>query len=101
MDNDERPSAGYRFDHPTDVLTMLDTLGIEHLEVSDERTIIIYNRAILNAEVTDGQLHDARTVTVEVFDLTPDMDAAADALPLIGSLIEELATTAEVDWDRL
>lgn len=58
--------------------------------------IIIYDRTILDCEVTDGRLHDAREVIVDVFGLPPDMDIGADRLSLIESLIEEIATTAEI-----
>lgn len=103
MATDAELPSRYRFDQSIDVLTTLDTLGIEHLEVSNERTIIIYDRTIIDCEVADGQLHDARTVAVDVFELPPDMNADADRLALIESLIEEIATTAmtESDWDRL
>lgn len=103
MTTDGEPPSRYRFDHPIDVLTTLDTLEIEHLEVSDERTIIIYDRTIIDCEVADGQLHDVRTIAVDMFELPPNMSADADRLALIESLIEEIATTAtpESDWDRL
>ncbi len=99
MGADEQPTGDYRFDDPIDVLTTLDSLGIEHLEVSNERTIIIYDRTIINCEVIDGQLHDTRTVSVEVFDLPPNPNAG-EARLLIKRLIETLATTAAVDWDQ-
>lgn len=101
MNTDEEPPSRYQFDQPIDILTMLDTLGIEHLEVSDERTIIIYDRAIIDIEVADGRLQTAQAVIVDVFEPSPDMDADADPLPLIESLIEEIATNTESDWDRL
>lgn len=101
MTTNKQPSAEYQFGSPVDVLTILDTLGIEHLEVSDERTIIIYDRTIVNVEVVNGRLHDAQTVVVDVFDLGPHGDAGGDPVALIESLIEEIATTAEVDWNHL
>lgn len=100
---DEEPSSGYQFDQPIDILTTLDTLGIEHLEVSDERTIIIYDRTIINVEVADGRLHDVRTVYVDVFDLGPYGDTGSDSNSevLIESLIKEIATAVVVSWDSL
>jgi hypothetical protein len=63
MEDDARAAAQFRFDNPVDVRTALDTLGIEHLEVSNKRTIIIHSRTIFNCEVLAGQLHNAQTLT--------------------------------------
>lgn len=99
MGTDEQLPAKYRFDDPVNVLATLDRLGIEHLEVSNERTII-YDQAIINCEVPAGQLHDARIVSVEIFD--PPLNTNADEVRLpIERLIETIATTAAVDWDQI
>ena len=52
----EGSSGTYRFGDRLDLLAVLDQVGIEHLEVSDERTIIIHNRTIFNCKVGEGQL---------------------------------------------
>lgn len=101
MEVDEKPPIRYRFEDPVDALASLDARGIEHLEVSAERTIVIYTRTIVNLEVPDGQLRDARTVAVDVFEFASTMDAEADPAPLIERLIETIATVADVDWDSL
>lgn len=101
MDTDEEPPSKYQFNQPIDILTTLDTVGIEHLEVSNERTIIIYDRAIIDVEVTDGRLHTAWAIIVDVFEPPPDMNASADSLALVESLIEEITTTAASDLDPL
>lgn len=98
MESDESSPIRYRFETPVDILITLDTQGIEHLEVSDERTIIIYNRSILNLQVADGQLNDARTILVEIFD--PSAAARADQMGFIETFVEKLATAAAVDWER-
>ena len=99
MDDDERATARFQFGDTVDILAALDILGIEHLEVSAERTIIIYTRTIFNCEVLDGQLHDARTVTIEVFDRSPATET--EALTLLEQLGTDVATTAtsSSDWD--
>ena len=100
MGEREQPAVSYDFSDSVDILVAFDRVGIEHLEVSAERTIVIYSRTIFDCEVDDGQLDDAQTVTVEVFDISPDLDVATDSVPLIETLVEELATTASVDWER-
>jgi hypothetical protein len=107
MDDDDRAAARFRFDDPVNVLAALDTLGIEHLEVSAERTIIIYLRTIFNCEVFDGQLHNARTVMIEVFDRSPATET--ESVTLCEQLGTDIATTAtstsksdcEWDWEAL
>lgn len=101
--NDEGWSAvRYRFSEPVDLFTALEQARIEHLEVSDERTIVIYSRTIFDLEVDDGSLAEAQLVTVDVFDVASDRSATTDPDPvaLTESLIDELAVTVPVDWER-
>lgn len=97
MTTDGKLPFKYQFDQPIDVLTAFDTLEIEHLEVSNERTIVIYNRTIFDIEVANGRLDNTRTLIVDVFELPPDMDAVGDPLPLVEGLIEEIATITVED----
>lgn len=102
MGTDEWPAITYQFDESTNLFTAFEQTGIEHLEVSDERTIVIYSRTIFDLEVDDGSLADARLVTVEIFDAAPDRTTTDDLDPvaLTKSLIDELAVTVGVDWER-
>lgn len=100
MDNSEQSAARYQFSDGVDVLATFERLGIEHLEVSTERTIVIYQRTIFNFDVLTGHLDTAQTVEVEVFDISPDLNANTDPVSLIEQLIGELATTASVDWEQ-
>ncbi|WP_336365246.1 hypothetical protein [Halalkalicoccus salilacus] len=100
MKNDEQALAHYQFSSTVDVLATFERLGIEHLEVSTERTIVIHRRTVFNFAVLTGQLDTAQTVKVEVFDISPDLDTNTDPVSLIEHLIGELATTASVDWER-
>ena len=60
-----------------------------------------YQRTIFNFDVLSGYLDIEQTVGVEVFDISPDPDADTDPISLIEHLIDTLATSANVDWDRL
>lgn len=100
MSENEQPTVRYQFSDPVDVLTAFDRAGIEHLEVSAERTIVIYSRTIFDFEVDDGQLENARKATVEVFDISPGLDATTDSVSLIETLVDELPTIASVDRER-
>ena len=99
MKNDEQ-APHYQFSDAVNVLATFEQLGIEHLDVSTERTIVIYRRTIFNFAVLSGHLDTAQTVGVEVFDISPDLDADTDPISLIEHLIDTLATNANVDWDR-
>jgi hypothetical protein len=100
MSDNEGAAICYRFDGAVDLLTAFEHSAIEHLEVSPERTIVIYSRIIFNLEVLDGQLGSAQTISVEVFDSAPNFDADTDSTSLIERLVEELATTIDADWIR-
>lgn len=102
MIDEEWPAVRYRFPEPVDLFTAFEQAGIEHLEVSNERTIVIYSRTIFDLEIDDGSLADAQSVTVDIFDVASDRSATDDPDPvaLAESLIAEIAVTVRVDWER-
>ncbi|MFC7010036.1 hypothetical protein [Halalkalicoccus salilacus] len=100
MDTGEQGIVRYQFSAAIDVLTVFERREIEHLEVSNERTIVIYQRTIFNCDVLHGQLDAAQTVEVEVFDISPDLNANTDPVSLIEHLIDEVITATGVDFER-
>lgn len=74
MNNDDQVIVRYQFSSAVDLLATFERLRIEHLEVSNEQTIVIYQRAIFNFKVLSGHLDTDQTVKVEVFDISPDLD---------------------------
>lgn len=102
MGIDEWSAIKYQFDGSADLLAAFEQTGIEHLEVSDKRTIVIYSRTIFDLEVDDGSLADAQLVTVDVFDVAPDRSATTDPDPglLTEHLVDEIGTSAGVAWER-
>ena len=100
MSNDDQAPARYHFSSAVGILAGFERLGIEHLEVSNKRTIVIYQRTIFGLDVLSGHLDTAQTVKVEVFDISPDIDADTDPMSLVERLIDTLATSANVNWDR-
>lgn len=93
---DDEVSATYRFTDPVDIPTALDSVDIEHLEVSEQRTIIIYNRTIVDCEVINHQLDTAHTIIISIFDIGPTVDS--DPMDLIDDLINDISRS---DWNRL
>lgn len=55
MVGSESASKRHQFTTRVDLLVALDSVGIDHLEVSQERAIVIFNCAILTIEVESGQ----------------------------------------------
>lgn len=94
MVGSESASKRHQFTTRVDLLVALDSVGIDHLEVSQERAIVIFNRAILPIEVESGRVNDAQMIDVEVFELPPRGDDA-DPMALIECLINRIATTAK------
>lgn len=102
MTNEEWPAVQYQFTELADLFAAFEQTGIEHLEVSNERTIVIYSRTIFDLEVDNGSLADAQLVTVDVFDVSSEGATTdnSDPVALTEPLIEELAVTIGVDWKR-
>lgn len=68
MMSDDPPARHWTWDEVTDLEHVLDQRGIEHLDVNESRTFVLYRNAILNLVVTDGELAAARAVTVECWE---------------------------------
>ncbi|KYH23805.1 hypothetical protein HAPAU_38840 [Halalkalicoccus paucihalophilus] len=102
MNDEEWSPVQYRFTELVDLLVAFEQAGIEHLEVSDERTIVIYSHTIFDLEVDDGSLAETQLITVDVFDVSSKHATTDDPDPvtLTEPLIDELAATVRVDWER-
>ena len=79
MKNDEQVIAHYQFSSAVDVLATFERLRIE----------------------LTGQLDTAQTVEVEVFDISPDLDANTDPVSLIEHLIDEIPGILLYQYRRL
>lgn len=102
MNDDEWSAVQYQFDESVDLLKAFEQAAIEHLEVSNQRTIVIYSHTIFDLEVDTGSLADAQSVSVEVFDVSSDHSTTDDPDPvaLTESVIDELTATVRVGWER-
>ncbi|WP_248905010.1 hypothetical protein [Halocatena marina] len=60
----ERSSQRCELHAAADLLATLDERLIEHLTVDDSRTFVLYNEAILDLTVSDGDLCAARSFTI-------------------------------------
>ena len=59
-------------DEPVDIPAALEVAAIEFLDVDDQRTIVIYQQAILMVIASKGQATEAWEFTVELWEEPPD-----------------------------
>ena len=86
----------YTVDEPVDIPAALEAAAIEYLDVDDQRTIVIYQHAILMVIASEGQATETREFTVELWEEPPDgLPRDPDAL-VTAFLGELLATTDTV-----
>lgn len=94
MTGDDTPVEHYRLADPADLRTALATAGIEYLDVDEQRTIVIYQQAILMVIATEGSATTAQAFDVEFWKEPPtDPDREPDSL--FATFIDELVTATE------
>ncbi|WP_435197668.1 hypothetical protein [Natronomonas sp. EA1] len=77
-----------------DLLTALDAAAIEHLEVDEHRTIVIYQSAIIMVIVTEGRATVARAFDVELWK-EPVNNPDRDLDDLLTAFLDELLATTD------
>ena len=100
MATDERALVRYRFTPNLDLSETLTALGVEYLDVSATRVIVIYTRAIINIEIADGRLDNARILEIEVLDHPPKA-GGDNPTELITMLVKRISTTADSDYQQI
>ncbi|NKE38108.1 hypothetical protein GWG54_20475 [Natronococcus sp. JC468] len=68
MPTDTGSTQEYTFSTPVDLLSTLEALNIQYLDIDEIRTLVIYQTAILNLVVLDGELSAASRVELEVYE---------------------------------
>jgi hypothetical protein len=71
------------------LLEALAAAEIEHLDVDEHRTIVIYRQSILMVIATAGQATAAREFDVEFWEKSPD-DPDQDPEEILAAFIDEL-----------
>ena len=94
MTDEEKPAQHYTVTEPVDVRTALAAAGIEYLDVDEQRTIVIYQQAILMVIATEGQVTTAREFDVELWN-EPQNDPDRDPESLFAAFIDELLAMTE------
>ena len=96
MPSDSDPPREHTFGSPIDLPSTLEGLSIQYLDVNESRALVIYQTAILNLEVLEGDLSTASRVELEVYE-DPREDYSADTEKssgsVVDSLVDQLAST--------
>lgn len=96
MTADDEPVQHCQLAAEADLLAALDATAIEHLEVDESRTGIIYQSAILTLTVTDGQMSEAREFDVELLD-PPVREPDRDLDDLLTAFLDELVMATDTE----
>lgn len=89
MTDEDEPVQHCTVDEPANLRTALEAAAIEYLDVGEQRTIVIYQHAILMVSVTAGQATAAREFDVELWEEPPDNPHRAPD-DLLAAFIEEI-----------
>lgn len=92
MTDEDVPVQHCTVDEPVDLPTALKRAAIEYLDVDDQRTIVIYQQAILMVIASEGRATAAREFVVELWEEPPD-GLPRDPDDLITAFLDELLVT--------
>ena len=81
-------------DEPVDIPAALEAAAIEYLDVDDQRTIVIYQHAILMVIASEGRATGTREFTVELWEEPPDA-LPRDPDALVTAFLDELLATTD------
>ena len=94
MTGDDTPVKHYRLAEPMDLRTALAAAGIEYLDVDEQRTIVIYQQAVLMVIAIEGSATTAQAFDVEFWKEPPtDPDRKPDSV--FATFIDELVAATE------
>ncbi|WP_066419090.1 hypothetical protein [Halorubrum aethiopicum] len=94
MTDENEPVQHYTVDEPVNLPAALEAAAIEYLDVDDQRTIVIYQQAILMVIASKGQATEAWEFTVELWEEPPD-GLPRDPDDLITAFLDELLATTD------
>ncbi|WP_135305507.1 hypothetical protein [Haloarcula amylovorans] len=94
MPDDEAPVRHCTLPEPTNLREILERAGIEHLDVDEERTVVIYQQAILKVIATDGQITATQEIDVELWEAAP-RSTAPDPDSVLTAFTDELVDATD------
>ncbi|MFC7157635.1 hypothetical protein ACFQPA_19595 [Halomarina halobia] len=94
MTGDEEPTQHCDVSAPIDLEGVLSRAGIEHLEVDEQRTVVIYQTAILMLIVIEGEATATQRFDVELWKEPADVPDR-DPADLFSTFLDDLLTAAD------
>jgi hypothetical protein len=94
MTDEDEPVQYCTLDEPVDIPAALEAAAIEYLDVDDQRTIVIYQHAILMVIASTGRVTETREFTVELWEEPPD-GLPRDPDDLVTAFLDELLATTD------
>ena len=89
MTDDNEAVYHHSLDEPLDLRTVLESAAIEFLDVDEDRTVVIYQQAILMITATEGSATTAQAIDVELWE-PPAAGSADDHETILAGFVEEL-----------
>ena len=94
----ESPLVEYELASAVDLVAALDRSGIEYLDVTERRVMVIYNQAILDVRAAGDGLSAVSQFTVEMI-AAPVRGSQTDSVALLERFVEEVASWVAAEWD--
>ncbi|MFW5950248.1 MAG: hypothetical protein ACOCR6_02735 [archaeon] len=95
MTDEDEPVHHCTMDEPVDIPAALEAAAIEYLDVDDQRTIVIYQHAILMVIASEGRATETREFTVELWEEPPD-GLPRDSDDLVTTFLDKLLATSDL-----
>lgn len=71
-------SQVYSFSSPIDMVSMLEQLEIQYIDVNHSRALVIFGGAILNLECLEGDLTNLERIEITLYDLPSNSDTESE-----------------------
>jgi hypothetical protein len=94
MADEEKPVQHCTVAESVDLLEALAAAEIEHLDIDEHRTIVIYRKSILMVIATAGEATATREFDVEFWKESPD-DPDQESDEVLTAFVDELVTVAD------
>ena len=94
MTDEDAPVQHCTVNEPVNLPTALKSAAIEYLDVDDQRTIVIYQHAILMVIAKEGRATTAREFAVELWEEPPD-DLPHGLDDLVTAFLDELLAATD------
>ncbi|WP_114579167.1 hypothetical protein [Saliphagus sp. LR7] len=92
--DDEALNHHYSLDEPLNLRAALESAAIEFLDVDEDRTVVIYQQAILMVTATEGSATTAQAIDVELWE-PPAGGSADDHETILAGFVEELLAAVD------